>query len=364
MNNPTSKYAEAGVDAIKENYALEHMSKWIRKSFTLRKNDVGSIKLDLGYFANLIDIGSNIGLAVSTDGVGTKILIAQMMHKYDTIGIDCVAMNVNDVICLGANPIALLDYVAVQSPNANLLEEIAKGLYRGAEIAKISIPGGEISQMGEIVKGIRKDYGFDLVGTCIGIVSLDKAITGENINENDTIVGLGSDGIHSNGLTLAREVFFKKMKFKPDKYFNELNRTIGEELLQPTHIYVPEIMEMVKSGLNIKALINITGDGFMNLTRVASPVSYVIDYLPEPQPIFTLLQDYGNVTEEEMYWVYNMGIGFCIILPEDETGSAINIAKKHGVNAYRIGHVIKEKEKKVDIKPKRLLGKENRFYKY
>lgn len=356
-------YTEAGIDTAKGEIALKGLLSHIQKSLTFRKG-IGAVKLDIGYFANVIDLGQGIGLAVSTDGVGTKILIAQMIGKYDTIGIDCIAMNVNDILCVGAEPISLLDYIAVCDPNPHLMEEIGKGLTKGAKIANITISGGEIAIIKDMIKGERINYEFDLAGTAIGKVSLDKIIVGQNIRENDVIIGLGSSGIHSNGLSLARHVFLKKEHIEINEYFDELEKTIGEELLEPTHIYVPEIMEMINSNFDIKALIHITSDGFLNLNRVKSDVGFVIDYLPEPQPIFPLIQKLGNISDAEMFRVYNMGIGFCVILPEEEAKNAIEIAEKYKVGAFRLGYVAKDPEKKVIIKPKRLLGRENQFYKY
>jgi phosphoribosylformylglycinamidine cyclo-ligase len=354
-------YEEAGVDTAKVEVALKRLLSHVGRSLTFRK-DMGSVKLDIGYYANVIDLGQGIGLAIATDGVGTKILIAQMMDKYDTMGIDCIAMNVNDVICVGAEPISMVDYIAVCEPDPHLMEEIGKGLVKGAEIANITIPGGEIAVVKDMIKGVRKNYEFDLVGTAIGKVPLDKVIVGENIKENDVIIGLSSSGIHSNGLSLARRIFLKTGAI--GEYFDELGKTIGEELLEPTHIYVPEIMEMINSNLDINALIHITSDGFLNLNRVKSNVGFVIDYLPEPPPIFSLLQKRGNVIDEEMFRVYNMGIGFCVILPKQEAEAAIEIAKRYNVDAFRIGHVVKKHPKKVNIKPKRLCGYKDQFYKY
>ncbi|HHT9124974.1 MAG TPA: phosphoribosylformylglycinamidine cyclo-ligase [Candidatus Brocadiia bacterium] len=363
-------YAEAGVDIVKEEIGLERLVGWVKKSFALR-DKIGSAKLDIGYFANVIDIGSGMGLAISTDGVGTKILVAQMMNKYDTIGIDCIAMNVNDVLCVGAEPISMVDYIAVSDANPALLEEIAKGLYKGAELSKITIPGGEIAQVREMIKGVKKGREFDLVGACVGTVPLDKIIIGQHIKEGDVVVGLKSSGIHSNGYTLARQTLLKKGRFKLDKYIPELGRTLGEELLEPTRIYVQEVVEMINIGRsvsgatcpNIKALIHITSDGLLNLTRVESEMGYIIDYLPEPQPIFSLLQHTGKISDEEMFKVYNMGIGFCIVVPESDVETIISIAKKYNVEGYKIGHTVKDKERKVIIRPRKLIGKESGFYK-
>lgn len=352
-------YTDAGVDSTEK--GLRSLLKWVKKTITLSDNSVG---LDFGYFASILDIGNNLGLAVSTDGVGTKIIVAQLMDKYDTIGIDCIAMNVNDVLCVGAKPISMVDYIAVQSTDARLLEEIGKGLYEGAKIARISIPAGEIAQIREMLKSEREGFGFDLVGTAIGIVPMDRVIIGQDISEGDILMGLRSNGIHSNGLTLARKVFFEKGKYEVNTYIDELGKTAGQELLEPTHIYVPEIMEMLNSEVKIKALIHITGDGFLNLNRVKADYGYVINNLPEPHPIFKLIQHIGEISDEEMFRVYNMGIGFCIVIPESEVERVFRISKKFNIGCYKLGYSVKDSEKKVIIKNKQLIGKDNKFFKF
>lgn len=363
MVESKGEYSRAGVDTSKGEIALRGLLNWVNKTLVLR-DKTGAAMLESGYFANVINIGQDIAIAISTDGVGTKILIAQMMDKYDTIGIDCVAMNVNDILCVGAEPVSMVDYLAVQSPEPKLLEEIGKGLYEGARLAKITIPAGEIAQVREMLKGVRDGYGFDLVGTCIGIVSPEKVIVGQDVRDGDVVLGLRSSGIHSNGLSLARKVFFDKKGFGVDKYFEDLGKTIGEELLEPTRIYVSEIVDVLKSGLNTKALIHITGDGFLNLTRVKSEAGYVIDSLPEPQPIFSLIQRFGEISDEEMYQVFNMGIGFCLVVSEEDADKARDILKKHNVECYKIGRAVTDKEKKVIVEPKRLIGKDGRFHRY
>jgi phosphoribosylformylglycinamidine cyclo-ligase len=346
-------YQEAGVDTEQQDRAMPLLGNWIERSFALRP---GEVKLPLGYFANVVDIGNGIGLAVSTDGVGTKILIAQMLNKYNTIGIDCVAMNVNDVLCVGAEPVALLDYIAVEVPHPDLLGALAEGLYRGAELARVTIPGGEIAQVKEMIHGFRRDFAFDLVATCVGKVPLDRILTGAHIAEGDIIVGLRSSGIHSNGLTLARRVFFDQFGWAPDHYVEELGRTIGEELLEPTRIYVREVLEMINARLNIKALAHITSTGFLNLSRAEAPMGYILDALPAPHPIFHLIQKYGKVKDAEMYFTYNMGVGFCIVVAPEDADAIHAIAKKHNIRAHNIGFTIKDHEKAVRIPSLKLTG--------
>lgn len=353
-----STYARAGVDTAKEDVALSGLLKWVGKTLSLGSKPV---RLEAGYFASVIDMGNNLGLAISTDGVGTKILVAQMLQRYDTIGIDCVAMNVNDVLCVGAEPLCMVDYIAVEKPDPQILEEIGKGLYEGARQANISIPGGEMAQLREMVRGVKRGQGFDLAGTCIGTVPVDRVIIGQNIREGDVVLGLPSSGIHSNGLTLARHVLFKRVKLRPDKYMGELGKTVGEELLEPTRIYVKEVLDLLRSGINVKALIHITGDGLLNLTRVKSEVGYIIEDLPEPHPIFSLIQGLGNISDEEMFKVFNMGIGFCLVIPESNADKAFEVLKRHKVEAYRIGYATPDRERKVLLKPKGLVGKGGSF---
>ena len=355
-------YAAAGVNAAKEEVALKRMLTWITKTFAFRQQ-IGAVQMDIGQFANVIDIGHGMGLALSTDGVGTKLLVAQMMDKYDTVGIDCVAMNVNDVICVGAEPIALLDYIAVEEADPDFLEAIAKGLYKGAEIAGVTIPGGEVAQVREMIRGTRENRAFDLVGMCLGMLPLDKKIIGENLEAGDVLIGLASSGIHSNGLSLARKVLFTDSGLTCDKHIAGLDRTIGEELLEPTRIYVPEIMAMLNADIKLKALVNITGGGLLNLLRVASPVGFVINNLPEPQPIFNAIQDYGSISDEEMYTVFNMGIGFCVVVPQADVPKVLAITQKHNLASYEMGYVVKEAEKTIRLEPRGLLGKESGFSK-
>lgn len=344
---------------------MKQILPWLTSTFQFRKDKIGSVELDVGYFANVIALGHGLGLAVSTDGVGTKIMVAEMVGKYDTIGIDCIAMNVNDVICVGAEPISFLDYIAIGDIDDEIMEEIFKGLHEGARQAQVSIPGGETARVPEMLRGIGKnvDAGLDLVGTCIGIVSLDRIITGQDLKKGDVIIGLKSSGVHSNGLTRARKTFFGKLKWQVDKYVPELKRTIGEELLEPTTIYAPIVNELLAKEIEVKALVNITSDGFLNLSRIPHNFGYNIDNLPDPHPIFHLIQEYGTVRDEDMYYDYNMGMGFCIIVSENNVESVMQIAGRHQVDSCRIGSVTADSERQVFIEQKSLLGKDKRFMK-
>ncbi|MBI4332230.1 MAG: phosphoribosylformylglycinamidine cyclo-ligase [Chloroflexi bacterium] len=358
-SEPTG-YLQSGVDTFKEESALSGLLKWINKTFELRPGP-GRVALPIGYFANVLDLGNNLGLAISTDGVGTKLLVAQMMDKYDTIGIDCIAMNVNDVLCVGAEPISMVDYIAVQEINPAMVEDIGKGLYKGCEMAGINISGGEMAQVREMIKGRRRGKGFDIAGTCVGLVPMDRIIIGADVKENEVVVGFKSSGIHSNGMTMARRVLFQDAGFRPGKYFEELGRTLGEELLEPTRIYVKEVVEMLRSGIRIKAMAHITSDGLLNLTRTKAAVGYRIHTLPDPPPIFGLIQKSGKVSDEEMYRVFNMGAGFCVVVPHEDADRAIKIAARHGTTAFEIGHTFPDEDRRVFLEPRHLVGKDNRF---
>jgi phosphoribosylformylglycinamidine cyclo-ligase len=283
------------------------------------------------------------------------------MGKYDTVGIDCVAMNVNDLLCVGATPVSFVDYVAVEELEPGVLEEIGRGLFRGAELARVSICGGEIAQLREMVRGVRPGAGLDLAGTAIGTVPLERVLIGQDIHPGDAVIGLASSGIHSNGLTLARRILFQDSKLTVDSYLPELGRTVGEELLEPTRIYVPEVTAMFATGLRLKALLHVTGDGFFNLIRTATPIGYVIHTLPPTPPIFSVLQEVGRLSDEEMFQVYNMGIGFCVVVAESDAERVMQIAAEHGTRAWRIGVTVGSAERTIIIEPRRLQSREKRF---
>jgi phosphoribosylformylglycinamidine cyclo-ligase len=214
----------------------------------------------------------------------------------------------------------------------------------------------------ELITGVREGRGFDLAGTCVGLVPMNRILVGENIQPGDVLIGLRSSGIHSNGLTLARDVFFNRAKYPPDKHVPEFGRTVGEELLQPTRIYVREVLELLRAGLDIKALIHITSDGFLNLARVRAKVGYVLETLPEPQPIFALLQQIGRVSDEEMFCVYNMGTGFCLVVSAADGDRTLDALKRLNVEAFRLGQAVSDPERKVHLLPKGLVGEGSRFH--
>lgn len=340
-NTPVSEgaYGSAGVHIGATEAALEGLTARLRRTWP-KGPGFGSVALDFGFYANVVDIGGGQGLAISTDGVGSKTLIAEMLGKYDTIGIDCVAMNVNDVICVGARPITLVDYIAVERVDPAVMRAIAEGLAIGAERAGVSITGGEIAELPDGIKGHAPKSGFDLAATAAGLVRLDRIVVGRDCKPGDAVVGIESSGIHSNGLTLARKVLLNKLKVT-DR-LPEAGRSVGEELLEPTHIYVAEAMEMLEKIPSVKALAHITGDGFMNLVRVLAKVGFLLDALPAPRPVFSTIAARGPVDAVDMYSVFNMGIGLCVVVGAADADQVLAIAAKHGKKAARIGSVTAE----------------------
>ncbi|HWP28831.1 MAG TPA: phosphoribosylformylglycinamidine cyclo-ligase [Chloroflexota bacterium] len=346
-------YARVGVDTAAASHALAGLLRWVDATFALRPD---TVRLPNGYFANVVAVGANLGVAISTDGVGTKLLVAQQLGKYDTVGIDCVAMNVNDVLCVGAEPVALVDYVAVERPDPAMLEALGRGLYAGAQEARVVIPGGELAQVPELLRGQRAGRGFDLVGTAIGVVALDRILVGQDIADGDVVVGLASSGIHSNGLTLARRALVGDDPQRLHTYLPELGRTLGEELLEPTRIYVRPVLAMLAAHLPLKALVHITGDGLFNLSRVAAPVSFRLERLPPVPPIFTLIQQRGAIDTAEMYRVFNMGVGFCVVVAPEGVQDVLAIAAEHGVAAWHLGHARADGRRRLELPTLGLVG--------
>jgi phosphoribosylformylglycinamidine cyclo-ligase len=332
---------------------------WVNATAAFRATGTGRRVVDVGYFASVVEITDTLGLALCTDGVGSKVLIAEMLRRYDTVGIDCVAMNVNDAICVGAEPVSFLDYIAIERATPEMLEQIARGLYKGAELAGVAIVGGEISQMPDVIKGHEPGTGLDLVGMCAGIVPLDRIILGQDVAPGDVVIGVRSNGIHSNGLTLARKALFEAGGLQPGQPMTELGCSVGEELLRPTHIYVRPVMELLRTRrVPVRALIHITGDGFLNLTRVKAAVGFTLDALPEPPPIFRLIQELGRVPDPEMYRVFNMGIGFCVIVPDD--AQAVRTVEEtfatHRFETRVIGRVVADEHRRVVLPKPQLVG--------
>lgn len=353
-------YAKAGVDIEREDAAIGALKKWAKKTLAFQRGHYDCV-LEAGYFASVLKLTKTLGLAISTDGVGTKLLVAEQMGKYDTVGIDCVAMNVNDVLCVGAEPVSMVDYLAVEKLRRNVCYEIGKGLYEGAKQANVTISGGETAQLREMIRGVNDGEGFDLAGTCVGIVDLRKMIFGQNIKDGDILIGLASSGLHSNGYTLARKILFDGAKYKVTSRVKELGRTVGEELLEPTKIYVKPVLDALKQKINVKALVHITGGGFLNLNRVAAHAGFVIENLPECQPVFSLIQKHGSVSDAEMYRTFNMGTGFCIVAGKKHTHRILSVMKKHRVKSFVLGYAVSDRQKRIYLIEKNLVGVHNKF---
>jgi phosphoribosylformylglycinamidine cyclo-ligase len=352
-------YADAGVDIARLEGGLGRLLG--RLAATVDYPRRGRPVLPNGFFANVLDIGHGRGLALSTDGVGTKVLIAHAMRRYDTIGVDLVAMNVNDVLCVGAEPIALVDYVAVPSADPELLEQLAIGLAEGARQARVSIPGGEVAQVRDLLRPHPPDgrESFDLVATAVGLVDLDRVILGRDVRPGDAVVGIESAGIHSNGLTLARRVLApdNSLERLADRPAEIAGRSVGEELLVPTRIYVREVMALLDAGLAPKALAHITGDGLLNLLRVDAPrIGFVLDTLPPPPPLFELIAARGRVERAEMYTTFNMGVGFCLVIAANDAARAIELIAAAGGRASVLGQAVEDPARRMVLPGPGLVG--------
>jgi phosphoribosylformylglycinamidine cyclo-ligase len=284
-----------------------------------------------GHYASVIRLDDRTGLAMSTDTVGTKMLVAERLRRFDTIGIDCVAMNANDVVCVGAEPIAMLDFVLCGEADPEVFEQLGAGLARGAELAGVEITGGEVAQVGEIVAGL------ELGGTCVGTVALAAIVDGSRIEPGDPVIGLPSSGLHSNGYTLARRVL-ADVPLDDER----LGRPLGDLLLEPTEIYVRAALDLLRSPVDVRGLAHITGGGIRNLLRLGDRVGFEIDDpLPVP-PIFALIRDLGSVSEDEMHEVFNMGCGFCCIVAANDEDAALDLLRTRYPGATPIGRATDE----------------------
>ena len=307
-----STYSEAGVDIDASERATEALIAQIKG--VNRKGDGESIKLDNG-FAGLVKLGDG-ALAMCTDGVGSKILLAEEMDSIHTVGIDCVAMNTNDLICVGAEPLSFVDYVALDKPDEELMAKIGKGLAEGCRHSNCTLSGGETAILPELV------HGFDIAGTSVGYVKQNEIIDGTKITEGDVLIGLKSSGPHSNGYTLIRKLF-------------DGDKELGKKLVEPTRIYVKEVMNLIKQ-VNVHGIAHITGGGLDNISRINDKFQYLIDNpLPVPS-VFDWLQEKGNIETREMYRTFNMGMGMVIIIDKDDAEKSVSIL---GEYAQIIGSV-------------------------
>jgi len=316
-----SAYRDAGVDIDLESSAI----KALIKNLTYRRKGNGTMMGGTGHFAGLIDFGDH-ALALTTDGVGTKMLVADRMEDWSTVGIDCVAMNVNDLYVMNIEPIAFVDYIATDKLSIEKMAQIGIGLNEGAKLANIDIVGGETASLRGLVNGL------DLAGTCLGVQKKDRIISGEKIRPGDVIIGVTSTGVHSNGLSLARSVVEKYAGY--DKKMKS-GKTFGEELLTPTRIYHESLK--VAAACNVHGMCHITGGGLLNFNRL-SEYGFRFDHPITPPQIFSWIQEAGDITTSEMYRTFNMGMGYAYIVPEKSVACVLKMVN----GAQVVGKVIRE----------------------
>jgi len=311
-------YRESGVDVDLEFRAISGLLRSL-EDVAPRHGIISS------HFTGMVEFG-DYALSLCTDGVGTKVILARDVGRLDTIGIDCIAMNVNDMICAGVRPLAFVDYLAMEAPSPEDAEQIGKGLARGAEMSDISIIGGETATLPEIVSG------FDLAGTCLGYARKDKLITGEKVSVGDLILGIESTGPHSNGYTLIRKVL-------GSRYGEEFEgSTVGETLLEPTGIYVKAIMDLLDK-VDVHGIAHITGGGYRNVTRLKPDLGYKFTTPIDPQPIFGLIKNAGDISTSEMYRTFNMGMGMAVVVSPEQGKKALNVlTDRH--RAQVVGEVV------------------------
>lgn len=296
-------YSEAGVDINLEEFGV----KTLVSQLTYRRTGGFQMCSDVGHFAGLVDFGEYV-LALAVDGVGTKMLVADRLRDWSTLGIDCIAMNVNDLYVMNIEPVAFVDYIATDKVEPEKMKQIGAGLNEGARLANLNLIGGETATLKGLVNGL------DLAGTCLGVGKKDKIITGATIKEGDAIIGVPSSGIHSNGLTLARKVVDSYADYDEKMPWG---KTLGKELLTPTRIY-SEVLEVTRN-CEIHGMCHITGGGLNNLKRLGR-YGFEISNPLEPSPVFRWIEEIGNVEKHEMYRTFNMGMGYVFIAPKEEAG--------------------------------------------
>ncbi|HNY49076.1 MAG TPA: phosphoribosylformylglycinamidine cyclo-ligase [Smithella sp.] len=338
-------YKDAGVDIDTANEFVERIKASIKT--TARKEVVSGIGGFGGLFRlNTVDLKKPV-LVSSTDGVGTKLRIAQMMDKHDTIGIDLVAMSVNDVVVQGAEPLFFLDYLATGKIELEKSVSIVEGITEGCRQAGCTLLGGETAEM----PGFYKPGEYDLAGFCVGVVESEKLITGSTISVNDRIIGIASSGLHSNGYSLARKVLLEKGKLSVHDKVTGLEKSVGLEMLEPTRIYVKPLLNLFKN-FNIKGLVHITGGGFYdNIPRIIPQACRAVINKGSWNilPVFNVIQEIGNVAEKEMFRVFNMGIGMMIIVAEKESRDVLERLEVLGEKAYQIGFIEKKEDKQEQV---------------
>ncbi len=336
-------YKDAGVDIEKADRFVDQIKRFVKKTFD--KNVITPIGGFAGAYLLEISKYKEPVITSSTDGVGTKLKVAQVMGKHDTIGIDLVAMCVNDLVTTTSKPLFFLDYFATGKLETEVAVSVVKGIAEGCRQAGCSLIGGETAEM----PGMYGEGEYDLAGFAVGVVEREKMLDGSKIREGDILIGIASSGVHSNGYSLVRKLVDMK-RYSYQDHIKEFGKKLGEELLTPTKIYVKQILKLAEN-VDIHGIAHITGGGIPgNLIRVIkSDLKAVIEEGSwEVLPVFRWLQKEGNIPKEEMYRTFNMGIGMIIVLPEKEKEKALNLLKKMGEKVYVIGR-IERGERSVDI---------------
>lgn len=342
----TNAYSKAGVDVEAGYEVVERIKKHVKK--TERLGVLGS----LGGFGGCFDLSTlsvkEPVLVSGTDGVGTKLMIAIQTETHDTIGIDCVAMCVNDIVAQGAEPLYFLDYIATGKNVPERLEKVVAGVADGCVQAGAALIGGETAEM----PGMYKEDEYDLAGFAVGIAEKSQLVTGEKIKAGDVLIGLPSSGIHSNGFSLVRKIFFEQHQFTYEDQLPELSQALGKELLTPTRIYVQAILPLVKEEL-VHGIAHVTGGGFVeNLPRML-PENLAVEIHENSWPIlpiFEVLSSYGKLPKQEMYEIFNMGIGMVIAVAPEKVSDVQALLQKQNEASYVIGQVIEKAEAPIVFK--------------
>lgn len=336
-------YKDAGVDTNEGQRAVKLMKDHVKTTFN------ENVLTGLGSFGGLFKLpieGMKEPVLVSgTDGVGTKLKIAFLMDKHDTVGIDCVAMCVNDVLCQGATPLFFLDYIATGKVTAEKIADIVSGIAEGCRQGVSALIGGETAEM----PGFYGEGEYDMAGFSVGIVDKEKVITGDDIKEGNVIIGIPSSGIHSNGYSLVRKVFFDKMGYDVHKHLDELGETVGEALLRPTKIYA-NACGAVLPKFHVNGIVHITGGGFYeNIPRILpEDIAVDIDINSWPTlPVFDAIEKFGEIDKKEMFSTFNMGVGMMMFVDAADADGVVAALKEAGEDAYVIGKTVKCTDEKV-----------------
>ncbi len=335
-----NKYEDSGVSVERGYETISRIKKHIHQ--TINKG----VMSDVGSFGSLFDLGQynykHPVLVSGTDGVGTKLLIAQKANKHHTIGIDLVAMCVNDIVTTGAEPLFFLDYIASGYTDPKVIEEIVEGISVGCIASGAALVGGETAEM----PGMYQKKHYDLAGYVTGVVEKEKIISNEGMTKDQLIVGLASSGIHSNGYSLVRKIFFEDYHYNLEDYIEALDAKLQDVLLEPTRIYVKSILALIKE-VNVTGIAHITGGGFIeNIPRALKEgYSFSIDKNKVPvKPIFKVMQQLGQIEEDDMYNIFNMGIGMVVVIDKNDLEKTLTILKAFGEEPYVIGKIIESKD--------------------